>query len=361
MIHLKDSATDPPLPLPRIERIGVFKFRNIGDVLMITPALRALRETFPQADITVAVNSVTDAMLLGNPHLNRVLVYDRLMQKRGPVRRAAYELKFFNEIRRSRFDLTVDFTSGDRPARYSLFSGARVRLAFRDWKGRGNWRNRAYTHTMADASMRIHEVERHLLLLRPFGITTSDRSLCLMVEPAAQTWATDLLKPLRPSRIIHVHPVARWLFKCWEDARVAAIIDWLELEKNVRTVITSSATEKEVTRTKNILALCRSQPLALPGETTLSQLAAISAASDGFFGVDTAPMHIAAAVGKPVVSLFGPTHRARWHPWCDRQVTLAKSCRCTDLARKECDWSGVRACLQSISVDEAKAAMNEIL
>lgn len=351
----------PAVPFSSVRRIGVFKFRNIGDVLMITPALRALREAFPAAEITVAVNSVTDAMLQGNPHINHVLVYDRTEQQRGVLRRALHEWRFFRAIRSARFDLTVDFTSGDRPARYSWFSGAPKRVAFRDWKGKWNWRNLAYTHTRLNPQTPIHEVERHLELLRFVGIVASNRDLCLLVPAQDREWAEQLLAPHRSRPIVHIHPVARWLFKCWDNSKMAEVIDWLELEKDVRTVISSSANEREASRTKDILGRCRSQPIALVGQTSLAQLAAISEQADCFFGVDTAPMHIAAAVKTPVVCLFGPTDKTVWHPWCEKQITLAKNCRCTQLRRQDCDWNGVRDCLQAITVGEAKSALEKFL
>src|ERR1700761_975302 len=103
------------MELQNIQRLAVFKMRNIGDVLMITPALRALRETFPQARITVVVNSGTEAMLANNPHIDEVLVYQRNSEAgRGFFGRIGYELHFLGELRKRHFDLTISFTDGDR-------------------------------------------------------------------------------------------------------------------------------------------------------------------------------------------------------------------------------------------------------
>lgn len=355
------SDPGPPPNLSNVRRIGVFKFRNIGDVLMITPALRALRERFPAAEITVAVNSVTDGMLHGNPHIDRVLTYERHRKKSALFSRIAYELKFAKMIRRSRFDLTVDFTSGDRPAGYSFISGAGVRLAFRDWQGRFNWRNRAYTAAFVAPRTPLHEVERHLLLLNHIGIPSTDKRLCLVVDPAAREWATKTLQPQRPRKIVHIHPVARWLFKCWDDRKMAAIIDWLQQEKKAAVVVTSSDNPRELAKTDGIASLCQIPPVILSGPVSLLQLAALSEQADCFFGVDTAPMHIAAAVGTPAVALFGPTNPESWRPWCERQITLRKECRCDRAGRQDCDWSKVRDCLQQITVAEAQAALSKFL
>lgn len=142
---------------------------------------------------------------------------------------------------------------------------------------------------------------------------------------------------------------------------MAEVIDWLELEKQARVIITASPDEREMEKTQKILELCRSKPLFLSGQTTLGQLAALSEQADCYFGVDTAPMHIAAAVGVPVVAVFGPTNAKSWGPWTAKQATLSKKCVCQDWAGKYCDWDQVRACLKEVTVAEAKEALERFL
>jgi ADP-heptose:LPS heptosyltransferase len=113
-----DAVSSQTMELQNIRRIGVFKTRNIGDVLMITPALRALRETFPEARITAVVNSGTELILAHNPHIDDMVVYVRPDEDapRGFFGRLRKELHFLRELRRRRFDLTIGFTDGDRAA-----------------------------------------------------------------------------------------------------------------------------------------------------------------------------------------------------------------------------------------------------
>ena len=103
------------MELQNIKRLAVFKMRNIGDVLIITPVLRALRETFPDAKITVVVNSGTEAMLAHNPHIDEVLAYERGGGKRGHLGRLVYELDFARQLRSKRFDMTWEATPMNRP------------------------------------------------------------------------------------------------------------------------------------------------------------------------------------------------------------------------------------------------------
>jgi heptosyltransferase-3 len=347
----------------QIRTIGVFKFRNIGDVLIITPALRALRETFPNAKISVAVNSVTDAMLAGNPHIDEVIVYDRVAKKKNVISRLLREAKLLKKLRARRFDMTIDFTSGDRPVLYSWVSGAKVRVSFANGRWKPNdWRRRAFTHLFDNPMETMHEVQRHLWLLKQIGVETKDDSLCLKTSAADDKWASELISCYRPKKVVHVHPVARWLFKCWDEKKMASVIDWLELEKGARVIITASPTPEEVEITESILKHCRSKPLFLKGKTTLGQVAALSKHADCFFGVDTAPMHMAAAVGAPVVCIFGPTNADLWRPWTKRQITIKKYCPCMPRRNeRHCDWDVTRACLQASEPPEVQAALEKFL
>jgi len=348
-----------------IHRIAVFKMRNIGDVLVMTPLLRALRETFPHARISVVVNSGTEAMLSHNPHIDEVLVYQRNGRKSGPLGRLRYELGFVKELRQRKFDLTIGLTDGDRTAWYSLASGARWRLGMchGSW-GPYNPRRRAYNLPAPPSLFPMHEVEKHFWILEHAGLklhSTTPGDLCLVIPDDLRAWARKELEPLRPARVIHVHPVSRWLWKCWTNEAMAEVIDWLETERGVRVVMTTGPVPAERARAQDVLRLCRTQPLFYDGNISLSQTAALSAEADGYFGVDTAPMHMAAAVGTPVIALFGPTHPENWGPWTDRKQILSHPCLCNQTRTEACDQAQVRACMTAITVAEAQAALDQLL
>ena len=187
-------------------------------------------------------------------------------------------------------------------------------------------------------------------------------NLCLVVPEDMRAWARNQLAPLRPAKIVHVHPVSRWLWKCWTNEAMAQVIDWLQTERNAHVVVTTGPAPQELERARAIIRLCLTQPLFYEGNLSLGQTAALSAESDGYFGVDTAPMHMAAAVGVPVLALFGPTNPQNWGPWMPIGQVLTQYCPCNDPAGKEkCDWSQVRACLAAISVADAQAALDRML
>jgi heptosyltransferase-3 len=257
--------------------------------------------------------------------------------------------------------MTVDFTSGDRPLWYAWLSGARHRIGLRShrWKP-WHWQGKVLTHGFLPPDGSRHEVEKHLWLLEQAGIAApKDKSLFLAVPPEAASWAEQTLRPYTGKKIILVHPVSRWLFKCWENERMAAVIDWLQQKKNCIVVVTSSAQERELERARQIVALCAHKPLFFEGTIRLEQLAALCSKADCFLGVDTAPMHIAAAVGTPVVALFGPSNAEHWGPWTPKQVSIHKMCPCRAEGGQRCDWSKVRDCMRSIRVEDVQQALEK--
>jgi heptosyltransferase-3 len=355
------------MELQNIRHLAVFKMRNIGDVLMMTPALRALRETFPQARITAVVNSGTEAMLAHNPHVDDILVYPRHEKGTGSglAARLLREWRFLGKLRRRRFDLTIGFTDGDRAAWSAYFSGARYRLGSPHYSAaRLDPRRLIYNLPTPSSPPLMHEVEKHFYILEQGGLhlrTPKPGPLCLVVPDELRAWARRELEPLRPAPIIHVHPVARWLWKCWKNDAMAEVIDWLQTGRGVRVVVTTGPVARERERAQEIVRLCRTRPLFYDGNLSLAQIAALSAESNGYFGVDTAPMHMAAAVGVPVTALFGPTNQVSWGPWTDRKWVLSHPCACNETRRRACDWSQVRACLAAITPAEAKGALDQML
>jgi heptosyltransferase-3 len=119
-----------------------------------------------------------------------------------------------------------------------------------------------------------------------------------------------------------VQPTSRWLFKCWEDEKVAQLIDALTAEGRT-VVLTAAPDQKELAMITQIQSLCRStRVVSLAGQLSLPQLAALIDAAQLFIGVDSAPMHMAAALETPCLALFGPTKLQHWRPWGDNNRVI---------------------------------------
>ncbi|RMG00600.1 MAG: putative lipopolysaccharide heptosyltransferase III, partial [Nitrospirae bacterium] len=306
-----------------IRKILVMKFRHIGDVLLTTPVFESLRTHLPQAEIHALVNSGTEEMLTHNPFIDKVLTYNRDIKRLSPLRRLLEELRFLRFISSQGYDLTIDLTGGDRPAVISLVSGAQKRIGV-DPRGKGfpgkRW---LYTATKT-IDYETHVVLQNLSVLEPLGIAPEKTDLYFIIPEDAERRVMEILaeKGYQSSApLVHIHPTSRWFFKCWPPSFTGSIIDFL-INKGMQVAITSSEEEREIRLINDILnqvktgrETSKKRVFNLSGILNLKELGAVSKRADLFFGIDSAPMHIAAAVGTPVIALFGPTRAFNWGPW----------------------------------------------
>ncbi len=367
-----------------IKKILVIKLRHIGDVLLTVPTIRALKETFPDACVSLLVNPGTEDVLSGNVLIDELMVFDRTVKNLSPVKKYANEIRFIKKIRGKGFDMTVDLTGGDRAAILSFLSGARYRLAA-DF-GRKGFIGKKYLYThLTKIDRQKHMVLQNLDVVKRFGITTDNTNVDFFIpEEIKQSIKKTLVENgiTEKDKIVHVHPTSRWLFKCWKDEYTAEIIGWL-IDKGLKVVVTSAPDSKEMEKAKRILSLVGDSPsrsigmgqsplpssrithyasciLDLCGKTTIKELAAISEASDLFIGVDSAPMHIAAAVGTPVIALFGPTGK-EWIPYGKSNIVISKDMFCKPCKKGMCEGIELRECMTAINPDDVKEAVSEIL
>lgn len=338
-----------------VNKILVIKLRHIGDVLLTVPVFRALRENFPDAHITAFINSGTEDVLTDNPLIDEIIVFDRNIKRTNPAKKYLMELSFLKDIRRKGFDMTVDLTSGDRAAIISFVSGARYRLAYITYKG-FPFKRYLYTY-LAQRDSGVHMVKQNLDILRQIGLSYSDTSLLLNVSIADRDFIIKVIGT--EENIVHVHPVSGVSHKCWQDKYMAQLIDYI-ISRGFKPVITSSSDYNELKKTHNIMSLVKGDFIDLTGRTTLKQLAALSGMSRFFIGIDSAPMHIAAAVGAPVIAIFGPSSETLWAPWCEKKLIISKNlpCRLPCKNKKNCK---TYECINSITPEEAISKIEEFI
>ena len=300
--------------MTEIRKILVVKFRNIGDVLLSTPLLENLRLCHPEAELHVAVNKMCEDMLSLNPHVDRIFAYDRQsVRSASAFLRIGMETRYFRNIVGHRYDLVVNLTEGDRGAWLCLLCVAPRRLGFFP---RSFLLERLPAFTQGfQKTPHVHTVERDLSFLRLLGHEPKSRRVRIFWSDRTEEKVRRLLKKSGAVDFVHVHPVARWLFKCWDSKRFAQIVDWLENEMKLRVVVTASPDPLEIDRVEEIVSACRFTPLDLSGMLDLKEVACLSSHARFFLGVDTAPMHMAAAVNTPVVALFGHSDPVVWGPW----------------------------------------------
>lgn len=363
------SPLPDPVPLHLVRRALVTKLRHHGDVLLTSPVFTALKRAAPECEIDALVYRDTAPMLDGHPSLAQLHTIDRGWKKRGVVTQVREEWALLSRLRAREFDLLIHLT--EHPRGLTLARLLRPRWAVTRERERGGraWR-RSFTHFYkVPARTERHVVEQNLDALRRIGVqpAQADRALTLVPGPAAEAKVRELLSAhgLAPGEFVQVHPGSRWLFKCWPAEHTAALVD-LVVSDGLAVVLTGAPDDRERALVTAVLAAVRpaSRPriVDLTGALTLGELGALTKAARAFAGVDSAPMHIAAAVGTPALALFGPSSELAWGPWrVPHRVVVAHDFPCRPCGLDGCGGGKVSECLTTLPVERVHGALTDLL
>lgn len=333
-----------------MNNILIIKLRYIGDVLLSTPVLTAVRERFPAARLTIAVNRGTEDMVKYNSTVNEVLVVERSG--------IASQLGVFHQVRQRRFDCVIDLTDGDRSACLTRFSGAPIRIGFND---EHRWRGRLYTTIVPARPAIVHRVERDLAALVPLGVEAKGRQVVLHTSKEDDDAADRLLLELGVLRtdgalvkpLVIFHPGARYWFKAWPAERFADLADHLSETYGCQILVGGTVQDRVLADA--IVNQSASKPISIAGRATLLQFASLIKRCRLFIGNDNGAMHMAAAIGTPVVGLFGPSNPAEWGPRGRSVQVVYKGMDCRQCFHPTC-LRGEENCMKKITVDEVVAA-----
>lgn len=347
---LKDAV-----PFGECKRALVVKLRHHGDVLLATPVLSVLKARGMEVD-ALAYDD-TAPMLEGHPALSELHLVGRKWKGLGPRARLHEEKRLFQALRARRFDLIVHLSEHPRGAWLALTLGARFSVG-PDVPGRGRFWRSAFTHRYPlNKTGRRHQVEINLDALRRIGIQPGmdERRVVFVPGEAAERRIDELTAP---GPFVHVHPASRWRFKCWPAAQNAELIDRLAAE-GYRLVVTSAP--EETAFIDEILARAKARPLNLAGKLSIKELGALARRAMLFVGVDSMPMHLAAAMGTPTLALFGPSGELEWGPWnvLNRVITSEHPCR--PCGQDGCGGGKVSECLTTLGVEPVHVAARELL
>ena len=350
--------------LSSVRRALVVKLRHHGDVLLASPVIGLLRERAPHVEVDALVYADTRDMLAGHPALDRLHLIDRAWKRQGLLAQARHENALLAELRGRGYQLIVHLTDHWRGA--WLAQALRPRWSVAPARASAFWRW-SFTHQYRlPPDTPRHTVEANLDALRRVGIYPEEREKLLVMEPgdAARARVDALLAAggVEAKGFIHVHPTSRWLFKAWTDEANAQLIRRLARDGH-RIVVTAAPDAREKALVSRILEAAAVPVLDLSGQLTLRELGALAARARLFFGVDSAPMHIAAAMGTPVVALFGPSDERTWAPWKvpHRIVSLADRFACRPCGLDGCGGGKVSECLTQLPLERAVAALHELL
>jgi heptosyltransferase I len=350
-------------------QILVIRLSSIGDIVHALPAVAALAQTLPDAEIAWAVEKRFAELLEGNPFVRRVIPLDTIGWRRHwkaakTLRDIVDEL---SEVRRFHADVAIDFQGLVKSAALARLSSARRRVGFG-----GRWLResaaRVFYSDTVEARGRSHVVEENLALAERAGAQPVVRQHWQFPLPGPADAAhrvEERLARLRVRRFLVINPGGGWMSKRWAPDRYARLISELEDERDCAVLLTGSPAEEPVIH--GILGQARA-PHAMYFASTLAEYLALVRRACLFVGGDTGPLHLAAAVGTPIVAIYGPTNPARNGPFAPADIIVWDPKGCGDPGAgtsSQTHWHAKQgknsAYIEDVSVETVRAAIRRRL
>jgi heptosyltransferase-3 len=360
----RPAATPDAVPFGELSRALVIKLAHLGDVLLASPVISVLKRYAPRLEVDALAYTDTEAMLSGHPDLSRLFTIDREWSRRlGLIGQLRAEVRLLGALRERRYDLIVALSDKPRIAWLMRLTGARYGVTHERPTRPALWQ-KSFTHFVPrPRGNSRHTVEAHLDTLRRIGLwpEPDERRLTLVPGADAERRADALLHEhgLVRGGFIHIHPASRWQFKCWPAPRLAALINLLQARGD-RVVLTGAPDANEAPLMAEVVRGLDKPAINLAGQLSLKELAALIGRARLFVGVDSVPMHIAAAMQTPTVALFGPSGEIEWAPWQVPHRILVSDHPCRPCGVNGCGGSNRSECMEVIPVNRVLAAIDEL-
>lgn len=332
-------------------RILVIKISSLGDVVLATPSIRALRNKFPQAKLFCLVDKNNRQVIERSPYLDGIITCDFKEKDKG----LQGLLNIAAELRRYCFDIVVDLQNSRKSHILAFLSGALKRYGYNNKKF-----SFLLNYRVKKNPLILAPVEHQFQTLELLGINSKDTHLEIWPSKEDEEYinkilSTEWLSYKEPLIGINLAASSSWLTKCWPIEKISMLCDKLS-EKNMRSIITG--TEEDLPLLEKLLKLTKSKPLNFVGKTTILQLACLIRKCSAFVSADSAPLHVAAAVNVPIVALFGPTSPERHMPPAKKFAIINHNIECSPCYKPECRDN---ICLRNISTDEVFSAIERLI
>lgn len=352
------------------QKILVVVTQRIGDVLLSTPLIRSLRRAWPQAQLEVLVFAGTEGVLQGNPDIDRIVS----VPQRMPLGR---HLRLLAGLWR-KYDLALSLMAGDRPTLYAFVAGRR-RLGLLPPGDKYKWKRSLLSQWIPFDDVATHTVLMDLKLLEPLGVQPCYEVVASW-RPEDEEQLAQLL-PFDPSAayaVLHVYPM--YAYKMWRNEAWTELAHWMT-EQGMHVVLTGGAAPDEMAYIERLLPAMPAGTVNLAGKLKLGGVACLLSRARAYVGPDTAVTHLAAALGIPVVALFGPSNPVKWGPWphgyeqagnpyrmrgsqrVNNVALLQGQGDCVPCMEEGCERNNASLsdCLQNLPVSEVTAALQQLL
>ena len=343
--------------------ILIVKLSAIGDVIHTLPALNALRRQFPDAHITWLVEEDAASLVEGHEALDRVLVSKRKRWMRG-LRTSSFfstisEIyRFIKALRDTDYDMILDFQALLKSGVLIGLARGRRKIGF----GKGlEHMEHSYiflNERISAVDMEIHALSRGMMFIEALGIPSTTIEYKLPVSSHDYEKVDDLMRTYGISGaepLIAINPIAKWETKLWPHKKFSQLADFL-IERYDAKIIFTGGPDDDPT-IQDITVAMKGRAVNLSGHTTLKMLSALYEKMVFVISTDTGPMHMAAAVGTPVVALFGPTAPWRTGPFGTGHQIVRVGPECSPCFKRECNTID---CMEQISVQQVIDAIHKL-
>lgn len=340
-----------------MKKMLIVRTDRIGDVVLSTPVFTAARKAFPQAYIAVMVSAETKEIVAGNPYINEVIIYDKKLKHKGFFQ----TLHFAMWLRQKRFDIALILHSTTRVNLISFLAGIPERVGYK--RGKVDFlltKRLEYTKRLGEK----HETEYSLDILRSLGMKAEMSPLVMPVKEVDKKTIDDLLQDTglgKGEKFIVLHPGASDISKMWPQRNFARAGDILHERFGLHIVVISSPAQVKIG--EDVMRLMKNRPIFLCGKTSLGELAALFKRTSLFISNDSGPVHIACAIGTPVISIFSRNEKGlsptRWRPLGARTIAVHKDVGCTECLAHNCKKGFL--CLNSVTVEEIVEKASSLL
>ena len=328
-----------------VHKILIIKLRAVGDVLLSTIVTKNLRLAFPDAQIDYLTEPPSVDVLKDNPYLNGIHVHDRLKMTGA---------KLVRLVRHQRYDMVIDLFGNPRTAIITRLSGARYRVGYR-FRGR----TYAYNIMTVPRGASVHNTQFNLDALESIGVAIQDRNIYFQFTADDDAYVGAFLSRAGVSQrlLMGINTGGGWYTKRWGLDRYAELADRL-IDAYAATIVLTWG-PGQLPEVQQIQSLMKNKAF-IPPATSLKQLGALLKRCHGVVSNDSGPMHIAAAVGTPVLGIYGPTSPVLQGPFGEHHVTVSK----TGLECLGCNYTKCpigHPCMLELSVDVVMEGVRQLL
>jgi heptosyltransferase II len=340
------------IPVEEVKKILVRAPNWVGDAVLTTPCLAALRKVFSHAQITVLTNPWVLPIVVNNPDVDRTMIIEK---GKDLIHSITELMRIVSRLKNERFDLAVLFQNAFEAAFLASIGGARYRIGY-NTDGRGF----LLTHKVIrnEQILKVHQVEYYLGLIEAMGWHAEAREPILFLRDGDIDSASQMLSSygIEDSHfILGFNPGATYgSAKRWPEERFAIIGDWAAERWNAKVLLFGSYAERNIGI--RISQRMHFAPLNLCGLTTLGQAMALIKRCNLFLTNDSGLMHIAAAFDVPLVAIFGPTNPVTTGPRSKNAIIVRHDFACSPCLRETCPID--HRCMLSI---EAKEVWEEMV